>query len=265
MRQVLLFIIALGVAFFHNFVVLANTYEQYPSTITGEITPQQNGTNGNISVASDAFQTGLEVKTANSLDSGQNMNADVNNDGTVSIADVTMLIDMLLNSGSEIDMAADINQDGTASIADVTILIDLLLGTSPITVYSTILVTTIDGVIIEYLIDENTKLKIQKPHLVLETDGMVLTYPLEQIAQLRYGQQSVSNELGILQIPGLPTVGTVFLHNLKKNTLAEVIAADGRVVMSASDGDSFKASIGNEPSGEYMIKADSLTIKIVKL
>ena len=50
---------------------------------------------------------------------------DVNLDGSVSIADVTALIDMLLTGtpGSN----ADVNADGNASIADVTALIDMLL------------------------------------------------------------------------------------------------------------------------------------------
>ncbi len=53
---------------------------------------------------------------------------DVNGDGSVSIADVTVLIDFLLGGGSGInEQAADVDQDGGVKIADVTSLIDLLL------------------------------------------------------------------------------------------------------------------------------------------
>ena len=52
---------------------------------------------------------------------------DVNGDGSVSIADVTALIDLLLGSGTISNPAADCNQDGSVSIADVTALIDYLL------------------------------------------------------------------------------------------------------------------------------------------
>jgi hypothetical protein len=57
---------------------------------------------------------------------------DVNRDGMVSIADVTTLLDYLLNDGSDglgsfsFD-AADVNQDGHLSIGDATDLVDLLL------------------------------------------------------------------------------------------------------------------------------------------
>ncbi len=60
------------------------------------------------------------------------INGDVNNDGEVNIADVTALIDYLLNSESSNinNDTADINKDGEVSIADVTELIDYLLSGS---------------------------------------------------------------------------------------------------------------------------------------
>ena len=57
---------------------------------------------------------------------------DVNDDGQVSIADVTALIDYLLGGvGTEINvLAADVNGDSGITIADVTALIDILLGSN---------------------------------------------------------------------------------------------------------------------------------------
>ena len=54
---------------------------------------------------------------------------DVNMDGDVNIADVTALIDYLLNGDdSVIDLtAANVNEDNSADISDVTHLIDMLL------------------------------------------------------------------------------------------------------------------------------------------
>ena len=54
---------------------------------------------------------------------------DVNHDHEVNIADVTVLIDYLLNiQGNVCDICADVRTDGEINIADVTALIDLLLG-----------------------------------------------------------------------------------------------------------------------------------------
>ena len=58
---------------------------------------------------------------------------DVNDDGTVSIGDVTTLIDYLLGSEPEPfnPLNADVSQDGNISIGDVTSLIDQLLSSHP--------------------------------------------------------------------------------------------------------------------------------------
>ena len=62
------------------------------------------------------------------FDSGHSFEVgDVNHDGSVSIADVTTLIDMLLGGGSGCEICADVNGDNEVSIADVTALIDVLL------------------------------------------------------------------------------------------------------------------------------------------
>ena len=53
---------------------------------------------------------------------------DVNHDGSVTIKDVTNLIDYLLGSGEVCMICADVNQDGSVTIKDVTDLIDMLLG-----------------------------------------------------------------------------------------------------------------------------------------
>ena len=55
------------------------------------------------------------------------LHGDVNGDGSVNIADVTALIDILLG-GQTAPAAADCNHDNAVNIADVTSLIDYLLG-----------------------------------------------------------------------------------------------------------------------------------------
>jgi hypothetical protein len=54
------------------------------------------------------------------------MRGDVNQDQTVNITDVTVLIDLLLGGG-QAPAEADCNLDGGVNINDVTVLIDYLL------------------------------------------------------------------------------------------------------------------------------------------
>ena len=54
---------------------------------------------------------------------------DVNADGTVSVTDVTFLVDIILGTSSDYDTyAADVNGDGVVSVADVTLLVNVILG-----------------------------------------------------------------------------------------------------------------------------------------
>lgn len=58
-----------------------------------------------------------------------NMRGDVDDDGIVSIADITMLIDYILGGEPGANPAnADVDRDGVVSISDVTTLIDYILG-----------------------------------------------------------------------------------------------------------------------------------------
>ena len=60
-------------------------------------------------------------------DKNASLRGDVNGDGSVNIADVTALIDLLLGGSTISNPVADCNLDGTVNIADVTALIDYLL------------------------------------------------------------------------------------------------------------------------------------------
>ena len=57
------------------------------------------------------------------------MPGDVNNDGTVTIADVTALVNLILGKEGDYNQAAaDVNNDGSITIADVTALVNKILG-----------------------------------------------------------------------------------------------------------------------------------------
>ena len=56
---------------------------------------------------------------------------DVNNDGSLSIADVTELVNIILGKTSDYNKKlADVNEDGSVTVADVTELVNIILGKS---------------------------------------------------------------------------------------------------------------------------------------
>ena len=99
---------------------------------------------------------------------------DVNDDESVNIADVTSLIDLLLNGSSFYNAAADMNQDGSVNIADVTALIDYLLngGGKKGDVNHDSQVNIVDvTALIDYLL--NGSMPINKQNADMNSDGQV--------------------------------------------------------------------------------------------
>ena len=63
----------------------------------------------------------IEVTTQN-----QGILGDINGDSMVNVTDIVMLVDIILNSGSD-NLSSDINQDGLINVTDIVLLIDLIL------------------------------------------------------------------------------------------------------------------------------------------
>ena len=56
------------------------------------------------------------------------LRGDVNQDGFVTIADVTALVNIILGKSTDEYGVADVNEDGAVTIADVTALVNIILG-----------------------------------------------------------------------------------------------------------------------------------------
>ena len=118
----------------HNYatVLPENTEDKRVTWSSSDPTVASVDNNGLIT----ALKVGVAFITATTVD-GSNLSAtgkvtvttspgDVSGDGTISIKDVTDLINILLTDGEAPD-AADVNGDGLVNIKDVTELIDVLL------------------------------------------------------------------------------------------------------------------------------------------
>ena len=108
------------------FICWANTppkVDRYPS-----FSPSPNRMNAILYVrraSLEAYRTAPQWKDFKTILAIEDV-GDVNVDGAISIADVSALIDCLLD-GDTISPLADVNLDGDITIADVSALIDFLL------------------------------------------------------------------------------------------------------------------------------------------
>ena len=119
---------------------------------------------------------------------------DVDGDGKISIADVTALIDYLLSGDAQgINLeAADVDFDGRVTVADATGLIDVILGVPLTKPYTFLIISMIDGSTVETMIDENTKINIAKPNLIIHCGRQMQTYLLDNLAHLSYEVRNVT-------------------------------------------------------------------------
>ncbi len=74
-------------------------------------------------------ETGSLPQLYRKVAESENKKGDVNNDGSVTIADVTALVNIILGKSENYDSkVADVNEDGSITIADVTSLVNIILG-----------------------------------------------------------------------------------------------------------------------------------------
>ena len=133
---------------------------------------------------------------------------------------------------------------------------------------TTIIIKTLDGSKAEYLIDKDTKISIEQPNLVIETDGMVLTYTLESMQQVSYGQKFISTGIDSSETDGGKPVmmekELLFLSGLPDNTLVGIYNAEGKTMMSQRYSGSAQVSLHMLPAGVYFVRFNNETYKILK-
>ena len=132
----------------------------------------------------------------------------------------------------------------------------------------TIIVTTMDGTTMEYLIDKDTKVKIEKPNLVIETENVVLNYELESMKQVRYGKKFITDGIHSATIgngqPFKLEDETLFFKGLPENTQVGIYTTDGKTVVSRQCSGDASLSLNSLPSGMYIVKINNESYKILK-
>lgn len=115
---------------------LVNSLPTRSSTDKGSLYAIYNSNEGNtmttaqINSAKNKYWTPLRWNGSNWVEYTGTIRGDVNGDGNLSIADLTELIELLLQGNTAGNTAADVDGSGNVSIADVTALIDILLSVS---------------------------------------------------------------------------------------------------------------------------------------
>lgn len=116
---------ATDVASVDDFVVVK---EGEDAKVTKLVEPTDDGYMAVITVVSADLKTSETYAISIKKPAAPALKGDVNGDGVVDVADVSALIDIVLNSDASASAVADINEDGTVDVADVSALISIVLG-----------------------------------------------------------------------------------------------------------------------------------------
>lgn len=131
-----------------------------------------------------------------------------------------------------------------------------------------LIVETRDGGTMEYLLDRRTKVRLEQPNLIIETEGTTLTYELDNLAQIRYGRKFITTGIhGEAIVNGQAfrmDDGVLFFDNLREGSLVEVYTVDGKAVMSRRCGGQAQLSLSQFPSGVFFVKVNGESYKILK-
>jgi len=134
---------------------------------------------------------------------------DADGDGVVTVADVSTLIDYILNGDSTniIMECADVDGDGNITVADISALIDSILGVPNMKLCTYIIVSKTDGTSRSFMIDQNTKVYIANKKLSIAGitrnnpfhPTVTYSFPLDELSQIRYTERmvEVNDPLGI--------------------------------------------------------------------
>jgi len=134
----------------------------------------------------------------------------------------------------------------------------------------TLVVTTKNGVRTEFLLTEKPYVKFEGQNLHITSSKADVTYALADIANFTYLN---TDPTGITELSKMddPTEisyqeGTLVLSQLKKGSVVGIYTLDGKLVqqIKADRRRTYRLSLSSLPKGVYIVRADTITTKIMK-
>ena len=134
----------------------------------------------------------------------------------------------------------------------------------------TLVVLTKDGGKTEFVLSEKPKVLFEGKSLRITSSKADVTYTLSDILRFTYINTDPTgiNQLAETEDPTEVSYqdGTLVLSQLKEGTVVGVYSLDGKKVqqLRASHKGTYRLSLSSLPKGVYIVKADTITYKIMK-
>lgn len=132
----------------------------------------------------------------------------------------------------------------------------------------TLLVLTKDGAQTAYALSEKPQVKFEGKNLHITSSKVDITYALSDIVRFTYADLDPSgiDEIGETQTEVGYQDGTLTISQLKAGATVTVYGIDGKQVrqLKATRAGTYRLNLSALPQGVYIIKADTITYKIMK-
>ena len=134
----------------------------------------------------------------------------------------------------------------------------------------TLVVLTKDGAKTEFLLGDNPKVLFEGKNLRITSTKADVTYALADILRFTYVNTNPTgiNELAEMDDPTEVSYqdGTLVLSQLKERAFVGVYSLDGKLVQQLRAGHrgTYRLNLSMLPKGVYIVKADTITYKIMK-
>ena len=139
------------------------------------------------------------------------------------------------------------------------------------TLGQTLVVLTKNGAKTQFVLKDKPKVKIEGKNLRITSTRADVTFALSDVVNFTYVNTDPTGIDDLDKEASNPTEvsykdGTLVLSQLKQGASVAVYTADGKIVreLKAQRQGTFRLSLASLPKGVYIVKADTITYKIMK-
>ena len=211
------------------------------------------------------------ILTAISVGAQEVKKGDANKDKVIDAKDVVEITNAIAgNSSANYSKAnADANEDGSVNVGDIVVIVNMIQDGNTGSSTPRLIVWKADGSKTFYELNDMPETTFENGNLVIKTRNASVSYPLTEI--LRYTYDGLSTK-GVNEARSVSRAlvkrepNTVTLANLKEGTVVQLFNSDGILLdTQASNGnDHVVISVAAQPSGVYLVKYESQTLKLIK-
>lgn len=164
---------------------------------------------------------------------------------------------------------ADANKDGKVNVGDVVVIVNMIHDGNTGSTTPRLIVWKADGSKTYYELNDMPETTFENGNLVIKTKSASVSYPLTEVLRYTYdglSTKGVSEARSVSKALVKREPNTVTLANLKEGTVVQLFNSDGMLLdTKTSNGKGHVViSVAAQPSGVYLVKYESQTLKLIK-